>query len=168
MLQKVAIVLLFVTGLLSLGCSGSDESLTVAKNFWKAMEDRDLEAARSYATRATANSLNLGESGEDQAAEIIFGEVSREDGKTLVATTLKTAQDDHEINIPLKTVLVKEDGKWKVDVDQTMMSLFGGAMGAMMDSMKEGFEEMGKAVADEMKAGFEEAGEEVSNSENEE
>ena len=162
MTRRIALILLSVIVLFSLGCSsGGDESVTVAKNFWKAMEDRDIEKARSYATKATANSLNINESEEDQDVEIIFGEVTKEDGKTLVVTTMRTTQDEKTMDIPMKTVLVKEEGEWRVDVDQTMMSLFGGAMGAMMETMKEGFEDMGKAMADEMKAGFEEMSKEL-------
>ena len=164
MTRRIVVVLLSVIVLFSLGCSsGGDESVTVAKNFWKAMEDRDIEKARSYATKATANSLNINESEEDQDVEIIFGEVTKEDGKTLVVTTMRTTQDEKTMDIPMKTVLVKEEGEWRVDVDQTMMSLFGGAMGAMMDTMKEGFEDMGKAMADEMQSGFEEMSKELSN-----
>ncbi len=165
MTRRIALILLSVIVLFSLGCSsGKDESVTVAKNFWKAMEDRDIEKARSYATKATASSLNINESDEDQDVEIIFGEVTKEDGKTLVVTTMRTTQDEKTIDIPMKTVLVKEEGEWRVDVDQTMMSLFGGAMGAMMETMKEGFEDMGKAMAEEMQAGFEEMSKELTSS----
>jgi hypothetical protein len=161
MSKRVAIIFLGLAVLFSFGCSNSDESVTVAKNFWKAMEDRDIETARSFATRESAGSLTINEENADQDVEIIFGEVTTEDGKTMVATTMKTVQDETEMEIPMQTVLVKEEGKWKVDVNLTMMSLFGGAMGAMMDSMKEGFEEMGEAMADEMKAGFEEMSKEL-------
>jgi hypothetical protein len=162
MSKRVTVIFLSLVVLFSFGCSNSDESVTVAKNFWKAMEDRDLERAKSYATKATANSLNINEENKDQEVEIIFGEVTKEDGKTMVTTTMRTTQDENTMDIAMKTVLVKEEGEWKVDVDQTMMSLFGGAMGAMMESMKEGMEEMGKAMADEMKAGFEEMGNDLS------
>jgi hypothetical protein len=167
MLRRVCVFMMLIMVWLAAGCGDKDESLTVAKHFWKAMEDRDLETAKSYATRATANSLNMEENGEDQDVEIIFGEVTREEGKILVATTMRTSQDEKTISIPMKTVLVKEDGRLKVDVDETMMSLFGGAMGAMMESMKEGFQEMGKAMADGMKAGFEGATEKQSVDEDE-
>lgn len=162
MIRKIGLVVMSMLILVSMGCSsGEDESLMVAKNFWKAMEERDVETARSYATKASANSINIEEDAEDQDVDIMFGEVTKEDGKTMVETTMHTSQDGNTMDIPMKTVLVQEDGQWKVDVDQTMMSLFGGAMGAMMETMKEGFEEMGKAMADEMKSSFEKMGEDL-------
>ena len=83
MTRRIAVILLSVIVLFSLGCSsGKDESVTVAKNFWKAMEDRDLEKARSYATKATASSLNINESNEDQDVEIIFGDMIPPDWTT--------------------------------------------------------------------------------------
>ena len=51
---------------------------------------------------------------------------------------------------------MKQDGKWKVDLDQTMMSMFGGAMGEMMKGlggqMGEGLNQMGKELEDMGKA----------------
>jgi len=164
MTRRIVAIVLSVIVLFSLGCSSSNEAISVAKKFWKAMEDRDLAKAKYYATKATASSLNINENEEDKDVEIIFGEVTKEDGKTLVVTTMRTTQDEKTMDIPMKTVLVKEDGEWRVDVDQTMMSLFGGAMGAMMETMKEGFEDMGKAMAEEMQAGFEEMSKELDSS----
>ena len=161
----LAILLIsFVPVLLS--CSNSkDESLAVAKAFWEAMEARDVEKAKSYATKESANSLQINEDEEDQEVVITFGEVTIEDDKSTIETTMHPIDAETNLEIPLKTVLVLEDGEWKVDFDQTMMSMLGGAMGAMMDAMKEGFEEMGKAMAEEMKAGFEQIRTETSDSE---
>ena len=62
-----------------------------------------------------------------------------------------------------RLILVKEEGQWKVDAEQTMMSMFGGAMGEMMkglgkaleEGFKKGFEEMGKSIAGGMQKGLE-------------
>ncbi|NIM19873.1 MAG: hypothetical protein GTO51_06470 [Candidatus Latescibacteria bacterium] len=156
-MKKIASVILlaFLIPLIFSCSSGEDESLAVAKAFWQALEDQDIEKARSYATKETAASLKPNDNEEDKDVDIVFGEVTFEDGKSIVETTMRASDDETSMDIPLKTVLVKEEGEWKVDVNLTMMSMFGGAMGAMMDAMKEGFEEMGKAMADEMKSSFE-------------
>jgi hypothetical protein len=139
------------------GCgSDKDESLAVAKDFWKAMKDRNIEEAKMYATSASANALTINEEEKDQEVEISFGDIELEDGKSTIETNMRAINDGSEMTIPMQTVLVKEEGEWKVDVNLTMMSLFGGAMGAMMESMKEGMEELGKSMAEEMKASMDE------------
>jgi hypothetical protein len=145
------------------GCgSEKDESLAVAKDFWKAMKDRDIEKAKTYATSASADALSINEKENDQDVEISFGEIEIKDGKSTIETNMLAVDDDSQMTIPMQTVLVKEDGAWRVDVNLTMMSLFGGAMGAMMESMKEGMEELGKSMAEEMKAGMEDLNREFS------
>ena len=76
---------------------------------------------------------------------------------------MQTNEGTTEFQVQMQTILVKEDGQWKVDADQTMMSMFGGAMGEMMkglgktleEGFKKGFEEMGKSVAGGMQKGLE-------------
>lgn len=152
----LSIVILLSLSLSFFGCDGEKEQVENAKKFWVAMEAQDLETARQYATRETAHSLSINEDQQDQDIKIAFGDVSKKDGKTSVATTITTTNEGTEMTIPLQTVMVKEDGEWKVDVNQTMMSMLGGAMGAMMEglteTMKDGMEEM----ADQMKSTMEE------------
>jgi hypothetical protein len=160
-MRKVTAAILFALLVpLSFGCgNGEDESLVVAKAFWKAMENRDLVTARSYCTPETANSLQIDKDKKDQDVDISFGRVEIEDGEAHVKTTMVGTNDDGSImSIPLETILVERDGEWRVDANQTMMSILGGAMGAMMESMKDGMEEMGKAMTESMKSAFEEAG----------
>ena len=147
------------------GCgSEKDESLAVAKDFWKAMKDRDVEKAKTYATAGSADALTINEDEKDQDVEISFGDIEVKDGKSKIETNMRSIGGDMEMDIPMQTVLVKESGEWKVDVNLTMMSLFGGAMGAMMETMKEGMEEMGNAMAEEMKSSMDEMGKALSKS----
>jgi hypothetical protein len=153
---KFAIVVITLACFLC-GCgSDKDESLAVAKDFWKAMKDRDIEKAKTYATSASADALTINAEENDQDVEISFGDIEIKDGKSTIETNMQAVDDDSQMTIPMETVLIKEEGEWKVDVNLTMMSLFGGAMGAMMESMKEGMEELGKSMAEEMKASMEE------------
>jgi len=162
---KCAVVVMTLACILC-GCgSDKDESLAVAKSFWKAMKDRDIEQARSYATASSAGALSLNEDAKDQDVQITFGDVEIKDGKSTIDTHMRASSDDTQMEIPMQTVLVKEEGKWKIDVNLTMMSLFGGAMGAMMEGMKDGMEELGKSMAEQMKAGMEEMNKEFTKSE---
>jgi hypothetical protein len=169
-MRRITIAILMgVLACVIIGCSsGSKDALSVAKEFWAALEDQNLEKAKSYATIETRNSLQLNEREENEDVEIEFGEVTVEDSQTRVQTTMRSIGEESETTIPLETVLVKEEGEWRVDVDQTMMSLFGGAMGRMMEglgeAMKDGMEDMGKAMVEGMKGAMEEMEEEMSKS----
>ena len=142
------------------GCgSGGDESLAVAEGFWRAMENEDIEAARSYCTRETAGAVTINKDKEPQDVDVSFGSVEIVDGESHVSTTIvSTNEDGSMMSIPMETILVKRDGEWRVDAARTMMSVFSGAMSVMMDSMKKGMEEMGQAMAESMKSAVEDAG----------
>jgi len=76
---------------------------------------------------------------------------------------MQTNEGTTEFQVQMQTILVKKDGQWKVDADQTMMSMLGGAMGEMMkglgktleEGFKKGFEEMGKSMTEGMQKGVE-------------
>jgi hypothetical protein len=100
----------------------------------------------------------------DSAANctVTFGEVTREGDKGVVETVMQTNEGATTIDIQMKTILQKENNQWKVDVEQTMMSMFGGAMGemikglgkAMEEGFKKGFEEMGKSMSEDVRKGL--------------
>jgi len=54
------------------------------------------------------------------------------------------------MDMAMTTILIQQEGAWKVDVNKTMMSIFGGAMGEMMDQMGEAMQEMGESMAEGM------------------
>jgi hypothetical protein len=151
-------VILFA--LLSSCSSGS--AIDVAGKFWGALNDGDLEKAKSYATKETAESLTLNNNGGDSRVDVEFGEETTEGGRTIIETHMVTQMGGHEQAVELKTVLVQEDGKWKVDVMNTMMSMFGGAMEEMMQGMTEAMgqamEGMGTALMQGMQDGFSQLG----------
>ena len=148
------VLIIFACAALAACGNSANQPLKVAQDFWSAMEERDIEKARSFATEATAASVTINDEAEDQEVEINFGEVTFEDDQAVVLTSIMSKGDDSEMEVDMQTVLVKEHGTWKVDVDKTFMSMFGGAMGAMMDemgkAMQKGMEEMGKAMVDAM------------------
>ncbi len=163
--RKIFVLFFVFLFVFVIGCTkNADEPLGIAEKFWDAVKNDDIETAKSYATKATANSLMVKDDKGDPRDKVTFGEVKFEDEKAEVETTLHSFANTTgtEMTIPIKTILVQEDSDWKVDVNLTMMSLFGGAMGEMMqqmgDAMKEGMEGMGKAMAEGMKEGMEEMG----------
>ena len=160
-MKGMPIVLMLVVAIgLSLGCSrGGDEAVAVAREFWDAMIDEDIERARACATEESAGSISINEESSPEQAEVTLGSVTQKDDHISISTTVIATDEGQEMNIPLETIVVQENGAWKVDAGRTMMSMFGGAMAAMMqgmtDAMADGMEEMGQAMGQAMTEGFE-------------
>ena len=135
--------------LLLVSCSMGKDPKSVAEKFWSAMQDRDIETARSYATRASRESLSLSsDKGSDM--QVTLGDMTEQEGEVSIATILTQTVGGKEQSIPMQTILVREDESWKVDAQRTMISVLAGAMEQMMDSLKQGMEGMGKAIEEGM------------------
>lgn len=140
-----------------------EDQLAVAKGFWDAMNAKDIQAVRLYVTKESADKLQIKDKDVTANCKVTFGNIKIEDNKITIDTTMQTYDGTTEFKVQMQTILVKEDGQWKVDADQTMMSMFGGAMGEMMkglgktleEGFKKGFEEMGKSMAEGIQKGFE-------------
>ena len=141
----------------------ADSQMAVAKGFWDAMNAKDLQAVKSYVTKESADKLQIKDKDDTANCKVTFGNIKIEDDKTVIDTNMQANDGTTEFNVQMQTILVKEEGQWKVDADQTMMSMFGGAMGEMMkglgqaleEGFKKGFEEMGKSMAEGMQKGVE-------------
>ena len=141
----------------------AESQLAVAKGFWDAMNAKDIQAVRSYVTKESADKLQIKDKDADASCKVAFGKIKIEDNKTTIDTTMQTYDGTTEFEVQMQTILTKEDGQWKVDAEQTMMSMFGGAMGemlkglgkAMEEGLKNGVEEMGKSMAEGMQKGLE-------------
>lgn len=141
----------------------AESQLAVAKGFWDAMNAKDIQAVKSYVTKESADKLQIKDKDDTANCKVTFGNIKIEDDKTIIDTTMHTYDGTTELQVQMQTILTKEEGQWKVDADQTMMSMFGGAMGEMMkglgkaleEGFKNGFEEMGKSMAEGMQKGVE-------------
>ena len=110
----------------------AESQLAVAKGFWDAMNAKDIQAARSFVTKGSADKLQIKDKDTTASCKVTFGDIKIEDNKTTIETTMQTNDGTTEFQVQMQTILVKEEGQWKVDAEQTMMSMFGGAMGEMM------------------------------------
>ena len=141
----------------------ADSQMAVAKGFWDAMNAKDIQSVRLYVTKESADKLQIKDKDDTANCKVTFGNIKIEDDKTIIDTNMQANDGTTEFNVQMQTILVKEEGQWKVDADQTMMSMFGGAMGEMMkglgqsleEGFKKGFEEMGKSMAGGMQKGLE-------------
>lgn len=155
---------LFVIGILIalLPSCGGGSAIDVAEKFWDALNDGDLEKARKYCTEESAASLTMNNNGGDAGVDVKFGATTVEGERTIIETQMVASMGDVKQDVALKTILVREDGEWRVDVMNTMMSMFGGAMQEMMDglteTMTDAMENMGTAMMEGMMDGFSQLG----------
>ena len=137
-------LLLIATTLLALGCSGSklSDPKAVADQFWSATKTGKVAAIKPYVTEASLSHDMMKEDAQATTGTYTLGEAKIENDSATVPTALK----DNEVNIEFQTVVVKEKGAWKVDVEKTMMTMFNGAMGELMNSLQN--QGQGQAAAD--------------------
>jgi hypothetical protein len=153
--------LLGAAGLVA-ACTGAEGPETIADRFWAAVQDGDVETARAYSIESESSSLELEDESAVESYEL--GEVLIEDGKALVETRVTTA-GEWELDISFETVLIEDNGAWKVHVEQTgrrmVRAVIGasteelvrgiadtlrGAMGEVMEGVAEGIRELGDAL----------------------
>jgi hypothetical protein len=155
-LTTLSVLFLLSTG----GCGAAGGPESVASGFWDAIMAGDKETAKKYATKNSIADLELEPPAAGETRDIELGKAVESDAQASIPTTLITRTADQESRVPLNTILIKEDGSWKVDWNQTLASMLGGMMGEMVKGMSEAMktmsEEMGKSM-EEMNKSFDEA-----------
>jgi len=148
-------------------CASSDPA-AVAEAFWQAGRDGDIERARSFVSASSSAKMNDGTS--STLEDVWIGESTVDGDGATVETRVMAATGEQSRQIDFNTIMVREDGAWKVDLDATSqemmkeilgvtMSEFGeqvgdamkGAMEGMAEGMAKGMEKMGEAMTDAAK-----------------
>lgn len=92
---------------------------TVAQHYWQAIIDGDTETAKSliasdstkefddYLTHMNSNHQNI-------------TQVALDDQRTSVTTTINPNSDQPFNDRPFETILVLEEGQWRIDLKQTL------------------------------------------------
>ncbi|HEX5001923.1 MAG TPA: DUF4878 domain-containing protein [Bacteroidia bacterium] len=118
---RIELLIAFFGMLISLnGCSGGNKPSAVASSFLSAVNDKNYEAARKYATPETGKLIDLMEqlqkmsTATDSIAPVDFEVVSEKiDGDKAVVTFKEKGSDDSQtIN------LIKSNDKWLVSLSK--------------------------------------------------
>ena len=97
-----------------------NEPTAVANDFWiTALNENDTGAARYLSGNSQSETLIPGYSKQDRA---ILGKSEQSNGTYYIKTTLILFRDGQSAQVPLYTVVVSEDGQFKVDLDSTLSS----------------------------------------------
>lgn len=148
---------LFALFLLSLSaCSQANDPKDVADKYWQALSAGDIETARGLVSSESRQAFRaFVESPENLAA---VGEVELGAQITRVVTVLYPAQapDDYRA---FDTLLVLENGEWKIDVEHTVVPAAAGATSAtdpdepaeqLSESMQENIDSMEKSMRESL------------------
>ena len=147
MKPRSTLLLFFLTGIaiLSSGCEEKLTPLQVSEHFWKGIEQKDPALVSKYIssdsrvdTDSMENILTV--------TGATFGRTVIEADRAWVDTSVKI-ESEEPFTLPLATVLVMQDGYWKVDYDETVVSITSGSEIAKVIS---GMRDLGGRFADEL------------------
>lgn len=129
--------LLMICLLLS-GCMSSDEqqARTTANAFWQAILAEDMETAKQQVTWESVQYLKFLNSQQIDARRFETGELLITDGVAEVATVLHGGEKG-EMKVPVRTVLIRYETGWLVDVQKTMGSMVSGTMGSIVEQLND-------------------------------
>jgi predicted nucleic acid-binding Zn-ribbon protein len=169
--MKFRLTHIFAAALLTTACGAADGPGAVAQAFWTASKEGDIDRAKTYVAEGSKATMSNPERSKS-VREFSLGEVTVDGDRATVETTVAA----EEMELAFETVLIRQEGDWKVDLDATtdemMKSLFGTTMGdftkkmgeaigdavgesmkAVAEGMAEGLKAMGEALSDSLKTG---------------
>ena len=136
------------------GCIFSSESQQVretTEKFWQSVLAKDMETTKTLVTWESAQFLGFLSDNSVSAQRFETGEVKVQENIAEVATVLYGGEKGDMI-IPVRTVLVRHQEVWLVDVQKTMGSMVSGAMGAVVEQlntfMQNGLKDLDRALSD--------------------
>ena len=136
------------------GCIFSSESQQVretTEKFWQSVLAKDMETTKSLVTWESAQFLGFLSDNSVSAQRFETGEIKVQENIAEVATVLYGGEKGDMI-IPVRTVLVRHQEVWLVDVQKTMGSMVSGAMGAVVEQlntfMQNGLKDLDRALSD--------------------
>jgi len=136
-------------------CTETDSPKRVSKQFWGAVQERDMETAKQLSTWDTVDYLKYLKVDKLHPGRFELGEEMLGDKSAEISTTLYTnPQGKSGIKVPGVTVLVKIEQGWRVDVKKTLGTVvkktFNNVFDQLNGLMQEGVNELDKVLSDSM------------------
>ena len=142
----LSFICIFITS-----CNEGLYPIDVAEGFWRAVKDKDTESIQKYSTNISLKENELGEN-ILPLDEITLGKTVIDGDGAWVDTTV-TISGDKPFTIPLRTELIRENKRWKVDYDSTIQLVSqGSAVSNVINSIKN----MSKDFAEELNQSMDE------------
>lgn len=149
------------------GCFMASGPEDVAYDFWDAAREGDRARVEELALDPRDARLDF-EDGDARIESFEIGEAEVDGDVARVETRVTGANEEAELDLEFETVLVRRDGEWLVDLDETSRELVIAVVGASMEGLGEAISEGMKGAMEGLAEGMEafgralqEAGEEV-------
>ncbi|MCK5903230.1 MAG: hypothetical protein KAG28_08760 [Cocleimonas sp.] len=154
MKKKHVIPFFFLFWLLA-SCSANNSPESTANDFWQAVIEKDMEKAKSLATWDTTEYLKYLNKSKLHPERFELGETMMGERSAEIAVVLHTASEGGEsIRIPGKTILIKTEHGWRVDVKQSLGSVVKQTVNNVFDQlnnmMQKGIKELDQSFSDSM------------------
>jgi len=151
---NLLLVLLSLLFLLT-ACAKTESPKSVSKHFWKAVQERDMESAKVYASWDTVGYLKYLKTDKLHPERFELGEEMLGEARSEVATVLFTSkQGKSGVKVPGVTVLIKTSHGWRVNVKKTMTSVVKYTANNVFDQlnglMQEGIKELDSSLSESM------------------
>jgi len=148
-------VMLFVllTSLALGACNQNKSPADVSQQFWDAVQERDMEAAKMMATWDTVDYLKYLNTDKLHPERYELGEQMVGDTRAEVETVLFTSKPGKSgVKLPGVTVLVMTDKGWRVNVKKSMTSVVKYTTNSVFDQlnglMQEGIQGLDQSLSD--------------------
>lgn len=160
---RLAIILLLAQFSLS-ACMPSDEQQAreATESFWQAVLNNDMETAKQQVTWESVQYLQFLRSQQIDADGVETGELLITDGIAEVATVLYGGEN-RGIKVPLRTVLIRHESGWLIDVQKTMGSMVSGTMGSIVEQLNNFMQDGLKGLDDSLSQSLDELGKSLEN-----
>jgi uncharacterized protein YukE len=147
-------------GLTSSGCGfiWDDGPAEVTRDFWNAARDGNSEMVDALSVNDHGADFDL-QDADSEIRSISIGDTEIDGDEAEVLTVIEGSNDDVEMTIEFKTALVKRDGDWYVELEETGGRLIGAFVGEMVSHFGEEFGAAMSEMADELAEGMDELGE---------
>jgi len=132
-----------------------DTPESVSQQFWSAVQQRDMEKAKEFASWDTVDYLKYLNTDKLSPQRFELGESMQGDSRAEIATTLYTQkQGTSGVKVPGVTVLFKTEHGWRVNVKKTMTSVVRHTANNVFDQLngllQEGIEGLDQQLSESM------------------
>lgn len=124
-MKNVFMILLIMSTMLLTACNDvldENDPVSVARAFWTAALGSNPASAKPF--MVDGDKIKIGIIGQSESDTALLGAVEQQGGYYFIDTTLQLSRDGKIVSIPLKTIVVPVDGKWRVDYWSSKQSVF--------------------------------------------
>lgn len=153
---KLQFLSITMTFLLLSACNKPETPKSVANDFWEAVQQKDMEKAKNLSSWDTVDYLRYLNAEKIHPERFELGEEIVTEENAEVETLLYSGkQGQTSIKIPGKTLLVKTEQGWRVNVKSTLGSVVRHTVDNVFEQlngmMREGVKELDKALSESIK-----------------